>query len=282
MPKHVSLALLGALFLLSLFPLQAVGQGPLRLQVDVRYYYGRWQWGELAMRPRAGMAGPDVRLELGHWALYTAYLSGEFTAVGAWPLADPFFHSRKNYKLADDREEFELGLEYRPFSWAGVALVYKFVQYDLLADVELNSDQRRYGTGQEQALDEAGGLGLGLRLRLPLGQRLALGSDLFYFPRLRAEAAGAYQYRMLYRSGGLDERWFGRAKVRGFKVRGELTYALSALPISLSVGYFHQLLEEGDPSPLGWLETYLGGQTQDRCWLEDRFEGFTGRMGFSF
>ena len=34
----------------------------MQLAVDVRYYYGSWQWGDFKMTPRAGMAGPDLRL----------------------------------------------------------------------------------------------------------------------------------------------------------------------------------------------------------------------------
>ena len=279
--------LLGALALL--WPLHSADAAeekgrPVQLSVDVRYYYGRWQWGDFKMTPRAGMAGPDLRLELqeGRWALFATYLSGDFAAVGAMPLSDPVYHSRKNFELTSSREEFETGLEFHPWSYAGLALVYKLAQYDLVADVELNSDQRYYGTGREQVIDEAWGWGIGFLPQVPLRRGLLLRGEFFYFPRLTAKAAGTYQYDMLYNSDRLDERWFGRVDVRGFRGRGELTYALAKIPISFSLGYFYQSLAEWKPVREGWLELYLAGQTQARSWLKDRFHGVTIRAGFTF
>ena len=255
-----------------------------RLSVDVRYYYGRWQWGDFKMTPRAGMAGPDLRLELqeGRWVALASYLSGSFAAVGAMSLSDPTFNSRKNFELADSRDEFEVGLEFHPWPQAGFALIYKLVQYDLAVDVELNSDQRHYGTGREQVVDEAWGWGVGFLPRLPLKFGLSLRGEFFYFPRLTAKGAGIYQYEMFYNSDRLDERWVGRVDVHGFRARGELTYALAKIPISLSLGYFYQSLAQRDPAQEGWLELYLAGQTQARSWLEDRFHGITVRAGFTF
>ena len=109
-----------------------------------------------------------------------------------------------------------------------------------------------------------------------------LRGELFYFPRLRAKGAGTYQYEMLYNGDRLDERWFGRMDVHGFRIRSELTYALAKIPISLSLGYFYQSLVGREPAQDGWLEFYLVGQTQVRSWLEDRFHGLTARAGFSF
>jgi len=258
--------------------------GEVRLSVDVRYYYGRWQWGDFKMTPRAGMAGPDLRLELlgGRGAVYGTYLSGSFAAVGATPLEDPLYRSRKNFELADSREEFEVGLEFLPWPYAGIAVAYKLAQYDLVADVELNSDQRLYGTGREQVVSEAWGWGIGLLPRVPLRYGLIFDGEFFFFPRLTAKAAGTYQYQMLYNRASLDERWYGRVGVHGFRGRGEFTYALAKVPISLSLGYFFQLLVEREPSQDGWLEAYLAGQTQARSWLEDRFHGVTARAGFTF
>lgn len=276
----------------ALFPLLLPGavdvfarEAPLvRLSVDVRYYYGRWQWGEFKMTPRAGMAGPDLRLELqeGRWALRAAYLSGDFAAVGATPLQDAVYGSRKNFRLTDNREEFEVGLEFHPRRWIGGALVYKLVQYDLVVDVELNSDQRLYGSGREQVVDEAWGWGVGLLPRLPLGRSLAVHGEIFYFPRLTARGAGTYQYEMLYNRGRLDERWFGRTSVHGFRGQMELIYALARVPVSFSLGYFYQFLDAREAAAEGWLEAYLAGQTQARTWREDRFHGVTARAGFSF
>ena len=260
------------------------GERRMRLAVDVRYYYGSWQWGDFKMTPRAGLAGPDLRLELlgGLWSLGTAYLSGNFSATGATALQDSRFHSRKNFAIEDNREEFEISLEFRPFDWAGFVVLYRLGQYDLSADVDLNSDQRLYGTGSEEALNETRGWGCGWRPRIPLGSRLTLGGEFIYFPLLKAEGAGTHQYTMLYDDNRLDERWFGRDDLRGFKARGELAYVLPSLPISLSVGYFYQRLVDRDPAADGWLDDYLASQTQRQSWLEDRFQGFTARAGFVF
>lgn len=264
----------------------AAAEGPrrARLSAEVRYFYGRWQWGGFDMAPRAGMAGPDLRLELlgGRLAVDTAYLSGNFAGVGATPLEDPRYHSRKDFDLADEREEFTLSLEYCPIPYGGMALVWRLARYDLAAQVELNSDQRRYGTGREQAHNEARGLGIGLRPRLPLKGGLGLRGEFLYFPRLRGEAAGRYQYQLVFREEGLDERWFGRTRVRGFSGWGELSYALSAIPICVAAGLFYQRLEARQLPPGGWLENYLKGQTRDQSWLADRFYGFTARAGFRF
>jgi len=285
--RSLFFSLLGVLALLwSPDIARAAGQKkrPVQLAVDVRYYYGRWQWGDFKMTPRAGMAGPNLRLELqeGRWAGFATYLSGDFVAVGATPLSDPIFHSRKNYELTDSREEFEVGLEFHPWAYTGFALVYKLAQYDLVIDVELNSDQRHYGTGREQVVDEAWGWGVGLLPAVPLRGDLVLRGEFFYFPSLRAKGAGTYQYEMLYNSDRLDERWFSRVDVHGFRVCGELTYGLAQIPISFSLGYFYQALLEREAALEGWLELYLVGQTQTRGWLEDRFHGITVRAGFSF
>ncbi|MDP6701386.1 MAG: hypothetical protein QGH25_17175 [Candidatus Latescibacteria bacterium] len=255
-----------------------------QLAVDVRYYYGHWQWGDFNMTPRAGMAGPDLRLEFqgGRLSVGTTYLSGNFAAVGAVALDDPLFHSRKNFDLVDNREEFSIDLEYRPVRYAGLVLMYRLGQYDLSSTVDLNSDQRLYGRGREQATNEARGWGVGLRAKLPLRRSLVFSGEFIYFASVAAEAAGTYQYQMLYNNSGLDERWFGRSDLRGFKGRGELTYSLKTVPISLAAGYFYQLLVDRDAARTGWVEAYLAGQTQGRNWLDDRFRGFTARAGFSF
>jgi len=263
---------------------RAAETGLARLSAEVRYFYGRWQWGDFEMSPQAGMAGPELRVEVlgGKLNGSAAYLSGHFIGVGATSLDDPRYHSRKNFDLADDREEFTFGLEYRPLTSAGVVVVWRLARYDLDAEVELNSDQRRYGSGREQAHNEARGFGFGLRPRLPLGHRLALNGEFLYFPALQSEAAGRYQYQVVYREEHLDERWFGERRVRGFSVWGELSYGLRAVPVTVAAGFFYQGLEGSNVPPAGWLEDYLRGQTRDRSWLRDRFFGFTARAGFRF
>ena len=255
-----------------------------RLSAEVRYFYGRWQWGDFEMSPQAGMAGPELRLVLreGKVNAGAAYLSGNFVGVGATPLDDVRYHSRKDFDLADNREEFTFSLEYRPLSYGGVVAVWRLARYDLDAQVELNSDQRRYGSGREQAHNEARGLGFGLRPRVPLGHRLALNGEGLYFPGLHSEAAGRYQYQVVYRAEALDERWFGKRQVRGFSGWGELSYALQAVPVTVAAGFFYQRLNGRQLPPAGWLEDYLRGQTRDRSWLRDRFYGFTARAGFRF
>lgn len=285
--NYLRLSLISILLLIGLTSSAAAaekGKRRMRLAVDVRYYYGSWRWGDFKMTPRAGLAGPDMRLELldGLWAVGTSYLSGNFSATGATALDDPRFHSRKNFDIEDNREEFEISLEFRPFDFAGFVVLYRLGQYDLNADVDLNSDQRLYGTGSEEALNETRGWGVGLRPRMPLGGRLALRGEFIYFPLLKAEGAGTHQYTMLYGDNRLDERWFSRDDLRGFKARGEFTYVLPSMPISLSVGYFYQRLVDRNPAAAGWLEDYLASQTQTRSWLEDRFQGFTARAGFVF
>ncbi len=284
MNNYLALGLCALLSLATARGAQAAGPRLARLSAEVRYFYGQWQWGDFKMAPQAGMAGPDLRLELlnGRLAMGAAYLSGSFAGVGATPLDDPRYHSRKDFDLADDREEFTLGLEYSPWPHGGVVLVWRLARYDLDAEVELNSDQRRYGTGREQAHNEARGLGIGLRPRLPLWGGLKLRGEFLYFPDLAAEAAGRYQYQVVYRQEGLDERWFGRARARGFSGSGELSYELSAVPISVAAGFFYQRLEARRLPPEGWLENYLQGQTRDQSWLADRFSGFTARAGFQF
>lgn len=255
-----------------------------RLTAEVRYFYGRWQWGDFEMAPQAGMAGPQLRLELlnGKLAAGASYLSGDFVGVGATPLGDERYHSRKDFDLADNREEFTLSLEYRPWVYAGAVAVWRLARYDLDAQVELNSDQRRYGSGREQAHNEARGLGLGLRPRVPLAGRLALNGEFLYFPGLQSEAAGRYQYQVVYREESLDERWFGEEEVRGFSGWGELVCDLRAVPVTVAAGFFYQRLKGRQLPPPGWLEDYLRGQTRDRSWLRDRFYGFTARAGFRF
>lgn len=255
-----------------------------RLTAEVRYFYGRWQWGDFEMAPQAGMAGPQLRLELldGQVAAGASYLSGDFAGVGATALDDPRYHSRKDFDLADNREEFTLSLEYRPWTHAGAVAVWRLARYDLDAQVELNSDQRHYGSGREQAHNEARGLGFGLRPRVPLAGRLALNGEFLYFPGLQSEAAGRYQYQVVYREEGLDERWFGEKKVRGFSGWGELVCDLRAVPVTVAAGFFYQRLKGRQLPPAGWLEDYLRGQTRDRSWLRDRFYGFTARAGFRF
>ncbi len=255
-----------------------------RLSAEVRYFYGRWQWGDFEMSPQAGMAGPELRLELlgGKVKAGAAYLSGNFVGVGATPLEDIRYHSRKDFDLADNREEFTFSLEYRPLTYAGAVAVWRLARYDLDAQVELNSDQRRYGTGREQAHNEARGFGFGLRPRLPLGSHLALNGEVLYFPGLHSEAAGRYQYQVVFREEALDERWFGKGRVRGFSSWGELSYALQAVPVTVAAGFFYQRLNGRKLPPAGWLEDYLRGQTRDHSWLRDRFYGFTARAGFRF
>ena len=285
--NYLRLFLPAALFLIFLAgPVAAADKSArkMRLAVDVRYYYGHWRWGEFKMTPRAGLAGPDVRLELfdGRWTIGTSYLSGNFSATGATALNDPRFHSRKNFDLEDNREEFEISLEFRPVNFAGLVVMYKLGQYDLEADVDLNSDQRLYGTGREEALNETRGWGVGLRPQLPVGRHLTFRGEFVYFPDLKAEGAGTHQYQMLFHDNELDERWFSRDELRGFKGRGELIYALPSVPVSLAVGYFYQRLVDRDSTREGWLENYLVSQTQTRSWLKDRFQGFTARAGFLF
>ncbi|MBI2503023.1 MAG: hypothetical protein HYW07_07280 [Candidatus Latescibacteria bacterium] len=254
------------------------------LSAEVRYFYGRWQWGDFEMAPQAGMAGPELRLEVlgGKVAAGASYLSGNFVGVGATPLDDARYHSRKDFDLADNREEFTFSLEYCPWPYGGAVAVWRLARYDLDAQVELNSDQRRYGTGREQAHNEARGFGFGLRPRVPLGSRLGLNGEFLYFPGLHSEAAGRYQYQVVYREEGLDERWFGERQVRGFSGWGELCYGLRAVPVTVAAGFFYQRLSARQLPPEGWLEEYLGGQTRDRSWLRDRFYGFTARAGFRF
>ncbi|MCC7263899.1 MAG: hypothetical protein IT369_15410 [Candidatus Latescibacteria bacterium] len=257
---------------------------PVRLSAEVRYYYGRWQWGGFSLAPQAGMAGPQLRLELlgGKLAAGAAYLSGDFTGVGATALDDARFHSRKEFDLADNREQFTLSLEYRPWAYGGVVVVWRLARYDLDAAVQLISDQRHYGSGREQAHNEARGLGLGLRPLVPLVGRLALQGEALYFPGLQNEAAGRYQYQVVYREEALDERWFGRTKVRGLAGQAELVYTLQAVPAQLAAGFFYQHLRSRHLPPAGWLEDYLRGQTGDHNWLRDRFYGFTARAAFRF
>ena len=259
-------------------------EGRMRLDVDVRFYYGQWHWGDYEMTPRAGQAGPDLRLHLpgDRWSLGTSYLSGDFSAAGAAPLVDPVFRSRKNFAVEDGREELMLDLEYRPFDWLGLAAVYRFSQYELVSEVQLNSDQRFYGTGIEHVVNEARGWGMSMRPRLPVHRALTLSGEVTFFPELKGEAAGRYQYQMLFNDSELDARWFGRSAPRGFTGRGELTYALSEIPISLSAGFFYQQLHDRRPSGSGWMEDHLGGQTQSRSWLDDDFRGLTTRAGFGF
>ena len=103
---HTAISWLCPLILLASVVDGATAESKLRLDVDVRYYYGQWQWGDYEMTPRAGQAGPDVRVHLpgGRWSLGTSYLSGDFSAAGASPLSDPLFRSRKNFAVEDGRE----------------------------------------------------------------------------------------------------------------------------------------------------------------------------------
>ena len=281
---HTAISWLCPLILLASVVDGATAESKLRLDVDVRYYYGQWQWGDYEMTPRAGQAGPDVRVHLpgGRWSLGTSYLSGDFSAAGASPLSDPRFRSRKNFAVEDGREELVLDLEFRPLGWLGVAAVYRFSQYELVSDVQLNSDQRLYGTGVERVVNEARGWGLSVRPRLPVHRQVTFSGELSLFPELSGEAAGRYQYQMLFDDNELDSRWFGRSSPRGFAGRGELTYALTGIPISLSAGFFFEQLHDRDPAEAGWLEDQLGGQTPGRSWLDDDFRGITARAGFTF
>lgn len=289
MGRHgLNFLLIGATVLLALGsgPARAAEARPrlARLSAEVRYYYGRWHWGEFSLAPQAGMAGPQLRLEVweGKLVAGAAYLSGDFAGVGATPLDDDRFHSRKEFDLADQREEFTFSLEYRPWAYAGAVAVWRLARYDLDAAVELNSDQRHYGSGREQAHNEARGIGVGVRPHLPLASRLALDGELLYFPGLQGEAAGRYEYQVVYREEGLDERWFGRTKVRGLAGQAELAYQLRAVPVTVAAGFFYQRLKSRRLAPAGWLEEYLRGQTGDRSWLLDRFYGFTARAAFRF
>jgi hypothetical protein len=265
-------------------PAEAAPKRIVQLAVDIRYYYGQWNWGDFKMAPRAGIAGPNLRLELlgSRLTLTSAYQSGNFSATGATALDDISFHSRKNFTLRDSRELFEIGLEYRLHSTLALAVTYVSTQYDLKANVDLNSDQRLYGSGTETAINETKGLGLGIRPHLKLQRNLSFNGEAIYFPRLKAEAAGTYQYQLFYRDGNLDERWFGETDIDGFKLRGEITYGLIDMPITLSAGYFYQRFEEIDANDAGWLDEYLLGQSRNRSWRSDQFHGFTARAGFVF
>jgi len=258
--------------------------GGARFSVDVSYCYGRWSWGDATLTPRVGLAGPDVRLELlgGRLILGGAYLSGDYAAVGATRFDDTRYHSHKNYAVEGNREDFEIDLEYRPRSTLGLVLAYKLVQYDLVSHVELESDQRHYGSGREQAVNEAWGFGVGLRPRVSLGRGRILRGEILYYPRLTAEAAGSYRYEMLFRDEGLNERWFGRTHVRGLRAAAEVCYTLQTVPVSFTVGIFTERFDDPDQAPPGWLESYLVGQTQSRVWLDDRVSGLSARAGFCF
>ncbi len=282
--KQSQFIIIFGLLLAAVGPAQATAQRTLQLAVDIRYYYGQWDWGDFKMAPRAGIAGPNLRLELlgSRLTLTSAYQSGNFTATGATPLDDVNFRSRKNFTLRDSRELFEIGLEYRLHSALALAVIYVSTQYDLKANVDLNSDQRLYGSGTEAAINEAKGIGLGFRPHLKLGRRLSLNGEAIYFPRLKAKAAGSYQYQLFYRDGDLNERWFGETDVNGFKMHGEITYGLNNMPITLSAGYFYQRFAEIDANSAGWLDEYLLGQSRNRSWRSDRFHGFTARAGFVF
>lgn len=276
-------ALLPLLALAGLLRAPAWGAAPdLRLDVDVLYLYGRWRWGDFEMNSEAGLAGPQARLSLleGRWSARAAYLTGDFAAVGAVPLDDPLYHSRKNYDLDDRRETFEAALEYRPRPVAGVALVYRFARYDHEARVELDSDQRAYGDGVEETVAESSAWGLAVRSRLPAVLGFRVEAEVAWFPRVRTEASGHYGYTMYYRTDRLDERWYARFEPTGLRGVVEVAYPLRLLPATLSLGLLHERFADDDAVRRGWLTDYLASGGRD--WRKDRLQGVALRAGFRF
>ncbi len=278
-------AVLPRLALLGLFcvPLRAPAETPvLQFDVDVRYLYGDWHWGGVEMRSVAGLAGPQARLAIdeGRWSAQVAYLTGDFAAVGAIPLDDAVYHSRKNYDLDDRRETFDAAFEFRPRPELAVALVYRFARYEHAARIELDSDQRLYGDGLESTVAESAAWGVAVRPQVPLLRRLRLEGEVAWFPRVRTEASGRYEYTMFYRSDRLDERWYDRFEPTGLRVAAEITYPLSVLPATLSAGYLHERFDDTSAHSTGWLSDYLASGARD--WRKDRFQSVTLRAGFRF
>ena len=263
-------------------PWRAPAEAPiLQLHVDVRYLYGNWRWGGVESRSVAGLAGPQARLAIGEgrWSVRVAYLTGDFAAVGAIPLDDPVYHSRKNYDLDDRRETFDAALEFRPKPGLCVALVYRFARYEHAARIELDSDQRLYGDGLESTVAESAAWGVALRPEIPLLRGLRFEGEVAWFPRVRTEASGRYEYTMFYRSDRLDERWYDRFEPTGLRVGAEITYPLTILPASLSAGYLYERFD-ASAHTTGWLSDYLVSGGRD--WREDRFQSVTLRAGFRF
>jgi len=270
------LAVLCALFV----PLPSLA-AQMQFDVDVRYLYGDWHWGDSQMRSATGLAGPEARFILGdRWSARLTYLTGDFAAVGAVPLDDPVYHSRRNYSLDDRRETLDAAFEFHPLPFLTAALIYRFARYEHASRIELDSDQRLYGEGLESTVAELSAWGLGVRSRIRLVEGLHLGGEAAWFPRVRTEASGRYQFTMLYRSDRLDERWYGQFEPTGLRAGAEITYDLDVLPATLATGYLVERFDDDDARREGWLSDYLAGGGRD--WRKDHLQGVTLRAGFHF
>jgi hypothetical protein len=277
-PRSVALAVL-----LTALPVAATTEADgLRVDLDVTYVYGEWRWGAFDMRPQAGLAGPEARLILpgDRWSASLRYLTGDFAAVGAIPLADPLFNSRKNYSLDDRRETLAAAQEFRPNRDLSVGLRQRYARYEHSARIELESDQRLYGEGHERTVAESWAVGAGLRLHRPVTARLSIAADAAWYPWVRSEISGEYDYDMLYRPERLDERWFGRFEPTGWRAGLDISWALASLPATLSAGLLYERFAGDDGGDSGWLADYLAGDSRD--WQTDRLLGLTLRAGFSF
>jgi hypothetical protein len=268
--------------LLGLLSLPAAAPaGELQFDVDVRYLYGDWRWGDAKMRTEAGVAGPEARLVFADlWSARLSYLTGDFAAVGAVPLADPVYHSRRNYDLSDRRETFDAALEFRPIKSLGIALVYRFARYEHDAVIQLDSDQRLYGEGVESTIAELSAWGLAARSELPLVHGLRLLSEAAWYPYARTEASGHYEFNMLFRPDSLDERWYGRFEPTGLRATVEIRHELSSLPATISAGWLHERFDDAAAKQSDWLSDYLVGGGRD--WRKDYLQGVTLRAGFHF
>jgi hypothetical protein len=279
------LAILPPIALLGILcgPAAVTASPDVRLDVGVRYLYGDWRWGAFKMNSEAGMAGPQARLAIlgGRWAMRVAYLTGDFAAVGAIPLDDPLYHSRKNYAVDDRRETFDGALEFRPLPAFGAALVYRFARYEHTARIVLDSDQRAYGEGLESTIAESSAWGLAARSELPPVRGFRITGELAWFPRVHTESSGRFAYTMSQRADQLDERWYDRFSPTGLRGVAEVNYAFNILPATLSAGYLYERFDDDEALREDWLTDYLAGGA-GRDLRQDLLQGVTLRAGFRF
>jgi hypothetical protein len=261
----------------------------LQIQAAIEYQYGDEDQGRMDLDPKLGMVAPDLRVWLPGRTMGVAlrYLSGDFDGTETVRIPDggsvtgaSNFGSRKEMSLSQSREDVQLLALFRPRSWVTLSAGYRYLEFQMMAKLDLVSDVRTYGEGMESYDSTARGPMVGMNLDLPIRPRWSLHLGGQAMPWMHTKVNSGYSYTLTLEDRMLAEEWVANGSAEGYAVDAGLEFMFPGDRVALRFGYVYQRVNSRKDVEPSWVDEMLGQEARD--WRTDRFQGFAASSIFQF
>jgi hypothetical protein len=235
------------------------------------------------------MVASDLRVWLPGRKMGVAlrYLSGDFDGTETVRIPDggsvteaSSFGSRKEMSLGQSREDVQLQALFRPLSWITLSAGYRYLEFQMVAKLDLVSDVRTYGEGMESYDSTARGPLVGAELDLPIRPRWSLHLGGQAMPWMHTKVNSSYSYMLALEDRTLAEEWVSNGSAEGYAADASLEFMFPGDRVALRFGYVYQRVNSRKDVEPSWVDQMLGQEARD--WRTDRYQGFAASSIFQF